>query len=99
MPRKFHLSVNHKNEFRKRRDEKEFAEQDSESLTMSIPKKIFNNAVAPSLLQLKERVQKAPIFPWGMNCARSYYAQIMSQIMFLSSTKLKSHPVYSIRCS
>ena len=29
----------------KKRDEKGFAEQDSESLTMSIPKEIFNNAV------------------------------------------------------
>ena len=67
MPRKFRLSVHRKNEFRKKRDEKGFAEQDSESLTMPIPKEIFNNAVAPSLLQLKERVRKAQILPQGMN--------------------------------
>ena len=51
----------------KKRDKKGFAEQDSESLMMSIPKEIFNNAVAPSLLQLKERVRKAQILPQGMN--------------------------------
>ena len=74
MPRKFRLSVHRKNEHRKNREGK-IAEKQTllhpepvlQLPVISIPQEIYYNAPAPSLLQLKERVQKTQILPQGMN--------------------------------
>lgn len=69
MPRKFRLSVHRKNEFRKKRASKIAAKQDPQPVPqlpmISIPKEVYYNAPAPSLLQFKERVQKTKILPQG----------------------------------